>query len=302
MKLGALEGESWTKQAARNGFPILVEAARRCSPITYGEWDKEIVRRRLGHHVYALQYGHPAGVIGDACIEYAERTNSKVPPINLLVINGGKKLPGKGANRYINWYCREILGRRVNPQTMSRRDKLAIIDEAHRAIYSYAGWDRVLTAYELAQARPIERRALPRRKPNPRRWAHGPESADHKALKELVAENPKIVGLTGGLRGQTERLLPSGDRVDVLFKSIWCAVEVKTRSASWDEVHRGLFQCIKYREVLRASQVYEAKIPNAECILAVGGELPKDLKQFANLLRIQTYEELEDRRRAGKGA
>src|SRR4051812_23107914 len=126
MSLGTLEGTSWTKQTARNGFPILVETARRCRPITYGEWDGEIVKRRLGQHVYALQYGHPAGVIGDACIEYAERTNSKVPPINLLVINAGKKLPGKGADRYIKWYCKEILGRRVDPRTMSRRNKLAI--------------------------------------------------------------------------------------------------------------------------------------------------------------------------------
>ena len=76
MSVSKLKGETWTKRTARSGFPILVEYVRNRWEITYGEWDAEIVRRGLGHHVMAAQYGYPAGAIGDACQQYADQTGA----------------------------------------------------------------------------------------------------------------------------------------------------------------------------------------------------------------------------------
>ena len=90
----SLEGDSWTKRTARVGFPILVEYAMRRRPITYGDWDAELVKRKLGKHVMLTQYGKPAGAIGDACEEYSERFRIPVPMINLMVINKNTGMPG----------------------------------------------------------------------------------------------------------------------------------------------------------------------------------------------------------------
>ena len=93
MSVSKLKGETWTKRTARSGFPILVEYVRNRWEITYGEWDAEIVRRGLGHHVMAVQYGYPAGAIGDACQQYADQTGTAAPPINLMVVNKSSRLP-----------------------------------------------------------------------------------------------------------------------------------------------------------------------------------------------------------------
>ena len=93
MQLSILDGNSWTKRTARSGFPILVEYARNRREITYGEWDAEIVRRGLGSHVLVVQYGHPAGRIGDVCEAYAEETGVPVPAINLMVVNKTTRVP-----------------------------------------------------------------------------------------------------------------------------------------------------------------------------------------------------------------
>ena len=293
MKVTTLEGHSWTKRTARSGFPILVEYARKRRKITYSEWDEEIVKRGLGQHVMPVQYGKPAGTIGDACKEYADQTGIKVPPINLMVVNAKLGLPGKGANEYIRRFCKDYLDRKVDPTKLSDRKKRAIIDRAHVEIFDFPSWEDVLRACGLKETRRTRRRSRSRRRqPSPGGWNTGPESDAHKRLKQQVADNPALIGLKTDDSGIQEYTLWSGDRVDVYFQREAVAIEVKTASAGFDELHRGIFQCVKYKAVLQAQQVHDREIPIADCLLAVGGVFPKELQEIANVLDVRCYAKL----------
>ena len=293
MQLTVLDGDSWTKRTARSGFPILVEYARNRREITYGEWDNEMVRRGLGSHVVAVQYGSVAGRIGDACEAYAAMTGVRVPPINLMVVNQETRIPGSGAHQYFRRFCSDFLAPDVNPDQLSMRDQRALIDQAQEKIFDFSSWGDVLAACGLADTKPPPdgwKRHLARQF----EWATGPESDEHKRLKRQVAEDPALVGLKTDENGVQEHLLWSGDRVDVYFKRAAVGVEVKTANASIDEIRRGIFQCVKYKAVLRAQQIHEGRIPTADCLLALGGTLPADLREIVTLFGVRCHAQLAE--------
>lgn len=60
-------------------------------------------------------------------------------------------------------------------------------------------------------------------------------------------------------------------------------------------MHRGIFQCVKYRAVLRAQKIYDRLIP--EGVLAIGGTLPAGLRETAALFGIAVFENLSRSRR-----
>lgn len=298
MELTMLQGDTWTKHTARIGFPILVEYARQRREITYGEWDSELVQRRLGKHVHPAQYGYPAGSIGDACEEYSEKLGLDVPMINLMIVNKRTRVPGSGSHYYIKQFCLHFLGREVDAELLSVQEKRAIIERALEEIYDFQGWDHVLGAYGLLETRKKRTSVAPqkkRRRPNPALWHTGPESEEHKILKRRIASEPSLVGLPRDGDGEQEFRLWSGDEVDVYFGSVAVGVEVKTASARFDELHRGIFQCVKYRAVLRAQQIHDRIIPTAECVFAIGGSLPEELRDLAQLLGVRFVDCLDER-------
>ena len=85
-----------------------------------------------------------------------------------------------------------------------------------------------------------------------------------------------------------ERLLYSGDRVDVLFKgrAFVVAAEVKTDDAPHEEIVRGIFQCVKYEAVLQAELVAVSKLPRARAILIVGRRLTLEEQTLARRLNV----------------
>ena len=293
MPQSILEGDTWTKRTARSGFPILVEYARTRREITYGEWDVQIEERGLGSHVFVAQYGYPAGTIGDACEAYAAETGVPVPPINLLVVNKKTRVPGLRADNYIRRFCARFLDRDVDPKRLTLREKRGIIDRAQEEIFDFPSWGEVLEACGLAETE-APRSKRKRRRPRRSGWSTGPESEAHKRLKQRLADDPALVGLKTDENGVQEHSLWSGDRLDVYFKRAAVGVEVKTADAGFDEIHRGVFQCVKYKAVLRAQQVHDRKIPTADCLLAVGGALPEELEQIASLFGVRCYSDLAD--------
>lgn len=296
MRISELDGDSWTKRTARAGFPILVEYAQKHQEITYGEWDHEIVERELGSHVMAVQYGKPAGTIGNACEEYAANTGVPVPPINLLVVNKKKpRLPGTGADDYIQRFCSQFLDSDVDPKHLNSREKRALIDRAHEEIFAFPSWGDVLAACGLVETGP-RRPKRKRRRPRPSRWNTGPESDEHKRLKQMIADDPALVDLQSNEKGGQEHPLWSGDRLDVYFEKAGTGVEVKTSDAGFDEIHRGVFQCVKYKAVMQAQQIHDRQIPTADCLLALGGVLPEGLKDIVALFNLRCYEKLAQTR------
>jgi len=278
---------------ARIAFPILVEYAHRRCPITYGELDKEIVRRGLGKHQFATRYGGPAGIIGNACAKYANTGGIQVPPINLIVVNGKTRVPGKGADYYVKRFGRVWLNRELIPEHLTRKQRREIIDEAHQEIFDFPAWAEVLDASGLKPtAGDPPGQGRPCWLPNQTRWHTGPEGEAHKALKHMIAENPAIIQLPNQQRGKEEHRIWSGDELDVYFGDSEVAAEVKAANANSDEIHRGLFQCVKYRAVLRAQQIYRQIVPTADCVLAIGGKLPPQFKEAADRLKIRVFENL----------
>ncbi len=286
MRVSKLEGCKWAERTARSGFPILIEHARKHRrEITYGEWKEIIVRRGLGKAtVPAARYGHPAGRIGDACKEYTDQTGNLVPLINLMVVNEESRVPGAGAAEYIKQYC-DVRAIPFDPEHCSVREKRAIIEAALEEIFDCPHWEDVLRTCGLDE--PKKSRSPKRPQPQPHKWHTGPESEAHNRLRQKIASNPAIVGVKDAENGVEEYILWSGDKVDVYFAKAALAVEVKTANAGFSEIHRGIFQCIKYKAVLRAQQVYGREIPTADCLLALGGVLPEELKNIAKLFKVR---------------
>ena len=291
MRISKLDGNSWTKRTARVGFPILVEYARKRQEITYGEWNDEIVKRSLGPSRSPRLYGFPAGTIGDACEDYAAKTGVRVPPINLMVVNKKTRVPGSGADSYFKRYCADRLDRNVNPKRLNLREKRALIDLAQKEIFDFPSWGDVLAACGLQETVP-PRSKRKRRRPRPSGWSTGPESEEHKRLKQMIVDDPTLVDLKSNEKGDQEHPLWSGDRLDVYFAKAVVGVEVKTSNAGFDEIHRGVFQCVKYKAVMQAQQIYNRQIPTADCLLALGGTLPEELQDVVALFDLRCYTKL----------
>jgi hypothetical protein len=79
-------------------------------------------------------------------------------------------------------------------------------------------------------------------------------------LRLWVHANPGLVRQKyANAVSETEFVLDSADRVDVLFRTGEgvVAVEVKSRDSNLVDLRRGVFQCIKYRAVLQAMDIRE---------------------------------------------
>ena len=264
-----ISGNSKSQKAARTILPILVRQAMARQKITYGTLGEEI-----GVHHRALRYA--LDCIGNTVLELGKWWSEEIPPIQALVVNKETGLPGTGAH-----FLRE---RVVNPRK--------IVEEKLGEIFSYPKWLDVLEALELSPAPPLD----PQSDEPPTDHREGSaESEAHQRLKGYVAKYPTSVGLKKSLApGETEVVLPSGDKVDVLFQNtkLRIAVEVKSHISNETDLKRGLFQCVKYRAILRACRSLEGGGYEADARLALEGSLPKALIPVRNTLGVMVIENI----------
>jgi hypothetical protein len=159
-------------------------------------------------------------------------------------------------------------------------------------VFAFSRWDDGLAAFGLEPAKTRPRNMPPLPPPMEVGFGAG-ESEDHRRLKKYVAAHPEIVGLPANLkRGETEFGLPSADCIDVLFKNgpAWIGAEVKSVISSEDDIVRGMFQCIKYRALIEASQKYQLEAVNARVVLVLGKPLPAKLLWAKNLFGTEIVE------------
>ena len=252
-----------TKERSRAILPILVRQAMARQKIKYKDLGEE-----LGLHHRTLRY--PLGCIGDILSEMSEQWPEEIPQIQGLVVNQKTGLPGDNVH---------FLRHRPDP-----REKEAIVEAVLGKVFSYPRWLDVLEELGLSPAAPLNSQFEP-----PANGLGTRESEAHKRLKEYVAQHPESVGLNKSLApGETERKLQSGDIPDVLFRdqNRRIAVEVKSRISDKNDLRRGLFQCVKYRALLRACRSLEGETYEADAILAIEGSLPKELIPVRNTLGI----------------
>ncbi len=295
----ALVGDSWTARTARRILPILVDLARRERRFTYGQLEAEDRRRSGTRKTMALAYRHPLGTVGRACAEYADAIGRAVPPINALVHNEATQEPGSGVDQFIRDYAASALAHRPDRSRLRQAERQAILHEVYRRVFQFARWEQMLAAFGLpVLPSPVPSR-FRRTWRTPRvyqaNWSNEGEGPEHAALKTFVQSHPELLGLRSGSHGLTEHCLPSGDRLDVFFAKDAVAVEVKARNAVEGDLHRGIFQCVKYNAVLRATQKSEGSIPSAKCFLVLEWTLPKALRELAQLLDVVVVENIQPR-------
>lgn len=262
---------------ARAALPLLVRQAKAGVPVFYSDLAEELGMPNPRNLNYVL------GSIGQSMERLSKAWKTKVPPIQCLVINKSTGLPGEG----IGWF----LSKKKDFATLPRRQKRAIVDAELQHVYLYRRWDEVLKALSLAPTTsdfsPIIAKASG--------GFGGGESEAHKALKAYVAQNPNAIGLPSNTHtGVTEYPLPSGDCLDVSFngKAIWVAAEVKSAISADADIVRGLFQCIKYRAVMEAVLLSEARPQNARALLVLESSFPDALVPLRNMLGVEVVDRI----------
>ena len=79
----------------------------------------------------------------------------------------------------------------------------------------------------------------------------------------------------------------SGDEIDVLFSdgNSFRTVEVKSKRSNDADLKRGIYQCVKYREIKIAEHApYDVDV---QSILVTERELTPELKERAKLLNVK---------------
>lgn len=270
-----LDGNKLYQKRARAALPLLVRQAAAAKPIFYSALAEELGMPNPRNLNYVL------GSIGQAMVRLSKKWKTKVPPIQCLVVNKATGLPGEG----IGWFLitKEDFGK------LPLRRRREIVQAELQHIYAYPHWDEVLEELELDPADTDFTNEVIKASSG----FGGGESAAHKHLKEYVAKNPRAIGLPESTpKGAIEYGLPSGDCLDVSFKSktSWVAVEVKSKVSDHADIVRGIFQCVKYQAVLDAVLLSESKTQDANAILVLESALPVHLRPLCNLLGVEVID------------
>lgn len=262
---------------------MLLRALRSGEPfVTYGAIKTELEYQLGIKAIFTIQIGSVAGTLMNDLLG----KDPKAPLLNVLITRSNG-IPSKGAASYLADRYQDDRLREWDK--VSKDEKLTIVERERTKIFAYPHWDKL--AAEL-YGKPKDRRV---REPEGNEYdfkAIGgrggeAESAEHKRLKEWVSKNPGKIGVPTPQQLTTvEARLLSGDEIDVLFSSgtKFYTVEVKSSRSNDADFTRGIYQCVKYREVKRAEHApYKIDI---ETILITEAELSPKLAERAKLLGV----------------
>ena len=206
-----------------------------------------------------------------------------IPELSVLVKKTAKGLPSYGfAAVYPDFNSYPLSSRRE------------IVNSLCAKAISYPNWDTVLQALCLKPSViDSEKDEAAIRSGKYHGSGEGPE---HKALKEFICAHPESVGARNVTLKETERILLSGDRLDVYFvqeDGTQIAVEVKSIVSPDDDILRGLYQCVKYKAILDAENKAHARFGKVRCLLVIEGKLSESNRQVKNLLGVNVIESFE---------
>jgi hypothetical protein len=275
------------EQLSNEGPPYAMALLLRCLKagepfVTYGAIRDELQYQLNIERIFSTQIGYVAGSLMNQILE----VDPKAPLINVLITRGDGT-PGEGVGSYIADRYRKPKLR--NWKTIPRNIKLEIVERERDKVFAYSRWREIND--ELFGESYEPRLAAPQQNDDPAisggEYGGTAESKEHKQLKKWVAKNPRAIGLANSFgEGDIEHLLMSGDEVDVMFKrgSSYRAVEVKSSRSSDADLTRGIYQCVKYREVKRAEHApFEI---DCRSILVIERDLPERLKKRARVLDV----------------
>ncbi|MDH5517417.1 MAG: hypothetical protein OEY36_06320 [Gammaproteobacteria bacterium] len=250
--------------------------------ITYGDIGSELEHQLKIKTIFPTQIGHVAGSLMNQILEVAP----KAPLINVLITrpNG---IPGVGVGGYLaDRYNDESL-RKWNKVSLKRKKE--IIERERKKIFEYTKWSD-LNNKLFGKKTPALRKKQEANDDNYKTPHHGgpAESKEHKKLKNWVSNNPKAIGIRQSFgTGVKESRLLSGDEIDVLFSEgdSFVTVEVKSIRSNDEDFKRGIYQCVKYREVKIAEHAPYSV--NVQSILVTERQLTPELKERAKILNVK---------------
>lgn len=250
--------------------------------VTYGAIRSEPEHQLGIAKIFSPQIGHVAGSLMDKILE----VDPNAPLINVLITRGNG-VPGKGAGHYLATRYRDPKLKRWD--SVPTQEKIRLVERERKAVLGYRNWDAIFGKLFDPSIREKIRDAPTNESDYFGKPRGGEaESEEHKRLKRWVAEDPTRIGLSAEFgEGVPECWLESGDKVDVMFSSLntFRAIEVKSIRSSDEDLKRGIYQCLKYREVKRAEvKPYEADV---DAILVTERPLPSELSERAKLLKIK---------------
>lgn len=251
--------------------------------VTYGKV-AELLERKLGiPKIFPLHIGSVAGNMMDEILSVAD----DAPPINGLVANDSG-IPGKGFAFHYDKLWRKRGGKQWPDLTQERKAK--VVQEVREAVRRYDKWDEVFRQAFGDRPENLDEKKYTERdgKPPDASLSRGQsESDEHRRLKEWARDNPRLLGLSTGFLGETEKGMLSGDRLDVFFTNgtDFAVVEVKSILSSDDDLQRGLYQCVKYRAIVMATELPVQ--PNVRAILITERQIPPELQKRAKMFDIK---------------
>lgn len=264
----------------------LISTANNHTDLTYGEAASRLEREcGFGRIFPAIRMGVTAGEMQNRILEL----DPDAPLLNVLLVRKDTGEPGDGAREFLaERYPDETQLREADVRTSRPGLWTEVVGQAVDDVYRYPDW---VALYEELYGEfvpdpyfesPIDDQRSPR--------GGGGEGANHKALRLWVMRYPERIKMR--LRRatvETEKELHSGDRVDVVYstKNEILAIEVKSRNSNWHDLRRGIFQCIKYRAVLRAQ---ERSPRTVDALLVSELGLPADLTRLAKRLGVSTLQ------------
>ncbi|WP_146402494.1 hypothetical protein [Pseudobythopirellula maris] len=273
------EGEKLYQQRARIALPLLVRQALAQEQIKYDPLAKEMGMPNPRNLNFVL------GSVGATLEKLGARWGERIPPIQSLVVSQGSGLPGAG---FFSGFAKL--------EKPTRQQLEAKLKEYHADIFAYPKWLEVLPALGLSLAETVPSDMIEAA----RAFRGGPESEHHKALKDLVLNNPRLLGIPVRSKGELEFALPSADRIDVFFTSgrKQFGIEVKSSISGEQDIIRGLFQCVKYQAVLDAWRATEQIVADIRVMLVLDRHLPATLEKLRNTLGVRVEENFSARAKA----
>lgn len=279
-----LKGKKLYQERARRALPILVRQAKAGVHIYYSDLSIELNMKNPRNLNCVL------GAIGSELLELGKKWKLNIPPLQSLVFNRHNQMPGEGIILFIH-----------NPEeykNATRKRKRILIDQMLLEVYKFDQWDKVLRELGLEPLKgnaKIPQTSILSGVPDNKNYFGGGESDAHRELKEFILQNPTCLGLSfKKLEGKMEFSFLSGDTIDILFcqRKSWVGVEVKSHHSNQDDIRRGLFQCVKYQALIKASQTVSGLYPDCRVILALGGPFPKELLPEKHQLGIEVKDNL----------
>lgn len=273
------DGSKKYQKWARLALPLLVAQAKARHTITYGQLALEMDMPNPRNLNVVL------GAVGLELKNLGREWHEEIPPLTCLVVNKHEKTPQRG----IQFHMPPEEFEKLSPSGQEE-----LLHHLNRDIWDYPRWVDVLHYFDLEPVAPAKSKALQAIAKEAKYGRAGGETEDHRRLKEYVKGNPQLIGLSKSLCGEIEYPFASGDELDVLFKCgrNWVGVEVKSARSDTPDIMRGIFQCVKYKALIEATQRYEQVDVGSRVVLVLGGTLPPELRRVVGLLKIELVEKV----------